>query len=80
MKESLPRDFIMICHSLLWNWKYTLPLIILQGGAPHASDDRIEPWSQQCPCDLQVLTPLCLLSIQIKFFLEDMLEVIIDRA
>lgn len=49
MKESFPRDLTMICYSLLWNWKCTLPLSILQGGVPHGRDDRIEPCGQWVP-------------------------------
>ena len=80
MKESFPRDLIMICYSLLWNWKCTLPLSILQGGVPRGRDDRIEPCGQWCPCDLQVLALLHLLSIQIKSFVEGMLEEVTERT
>lgn len=79
IEESFPRDFIMICSHLPWNWKYPLPLSVLQGDVPYGRDDKTEPRGQWCPCDLHVHT-LLHLRIQIKFFAEGMLQEVIERT
>lgn len=55
-------------------------LVCVQGGTLLASNEWIEPCSHQCPCDLQVLALLHLLSIQVKLFIWDMLNEFIKRT